>query len=290
MCSFRPSPPHATFASLPFKKEEGAATSPPSSTSGLTQPKVSARESTIPGSIPPTGRLSVPVLAVATARPSFLALSPASNGRSASSTRSMQSMTPLRLSPPSASIPKPGPSTRSARFPPGEPGQPTSRSTQPATLPLSPTTSAAPSPPSASCPTAPSATRRPHQLQGPAEFGSRGPNSARQDAPHPHSANISPDNRFLLVSDLGTDHISVFIIDNARRPSHTSDPHLFTRSSRLRPTPRRLPPQRTLDLWPQRTRLHHRPLSLDQTDLSTPQGCWSTPTSNQDYCGGFSRR
>ncbi len=45
------------------------------------------------------------------------------------------------------------------------------------------------------------------------KFGALGPVAARQNAPHPHCATISPDNRFLLVCDLGTDHISVFAID-----------------------------------------------------------------------------
>jgi len=40
-----------------------------------------------------------------------------------------------------------------------------------------------------------------------AEFGHHGPNAARQDASHPHSASISPDNRFLIVNDLGNDNI-----------------------------------------------------------------------------------
>ncbi len=44
------------------------------------------------------------------------------------------------------------------------------------------------------------------------EFGALGSNAARQDIPHPHCATISPDNRFLLVCDLGTDHISIFQI------------------------------------------------------------------------------
>jgi len=43
-------------------------------------------------------------------------------------------------------------------------------------------------------------------------FGHRGPNAARQDIPHPHSVHLSPDNRFLLVNDLGSDAISVFPI------------------------------------------------------------------------------
>ncbi|HEV2646598.1 MAG TPA: lactonase family protein [Acidobacteriaceae bacterium] len=46
-----------------------------------------------------------------------------------------------------------------------------------------------------------------------AKFGRRGPVAARQDAPHPHSVHVSPDNRFLLVNDLGSDAISVFRIE-----------------------------------------------------------------------------
>jgi 6-phosphogluconolactonase len=44
-------------------------------------------------------------------------------------------------------------------------------------------------------------------------FGKRGPNPTRQDVPHPHSVHLSPDNRFLLVSDLGSDEISIFPIE-----------------------------------------------------------------------------
>ncbi len=58
-------------------------------------------------------------------------------------------------------------------------------------------------------------------LSGPVEqidfkqprFGKLGPNAGRQDASHPHCANLSPDNRFLLVSDLGKDEITVFSVD-----------------------------------------------------------------------------
>jgi 6-phosphogluconolactonase len=58
------------------------------------------------------------------------------------------------------------------------------------------------------------------------KFGALGTNSSRQDAPHPHCATISPDNRFLLVCDLGTDHISVFNIHSDT--GQLSDQHLFT--------------------------------------------------------------
>lgn len=44
-------------------------------------------------------------------------------------------------------------------------------------------------------------------------FGHHGPNTARQDAPHPHSAMLSPSNRFLVVNDLGNDNIVIFPVD-----------------------------------------------------------------------------
>ena len=56
-------------------------------------------------------------------------------------------------------------------------------------------------------------------------FGHRGSN-ARQDIPHPHSVHLSPDNRFLLVNDLGSDAISVFSIDTA--DARLGEPKLFT--------------------------------------------------------------
>ncbi|WP_158943446.1 lactonase family protein [Granulicella sp. S190] len=58
------------------------------------------------------------------------------------------------------------------------------------------------------------------------KFAALGSNSARQEASHPHCATISPDDRFLLVCDLGTDHISVFYIHP--ETGQLSDPHLFT--------------------------------------------------------------
>jgi 6-phosphogluconolactonase len=58
------------------------------------------------------------------------------------------------------------------------------------------------------------------------KFGETGPNPARQQDPHPHCVTISPDDRFLLVCDLGTDHIAVFCIHP--ETGALSDPHLFT--------------------------------------------------------------
>ena len=55
-------------------------------------------------------------------------------------------------------------------------------------------------------------------------FGHHGPNAARQDAPHPHSGTISPDNRFLVVNDLGNDNIVTFSIDSVT--AHLGPPQL----------------------------------------------------------------
>jgi 6-phosphogluconolactonase len=61
-----------------------------------------------------------------------------------------------------------------------------------------------------------------------AKFGALGPNRVRQDRSHPHCVTISPDNRFLLVCDLGTDHISVFSIHPDTAQLTTARPYLFT--------------------------------------------------------------
>jgi 6-phosphogluconolactonase len=56
----------------------------------------------------------------------------------------------------------------------------------------------------------------PMGLEGPLTFfashGS-GPDKERQKGPHLHCAVLSPDERFLLVNDLGTDHIWIFHVD-----------------------------------------------------------------------------
>jgi 6-phosphogluconolactonase len=48
---------------------------------------------------------------------------------------------------------------------------------------------------------------------GNAACGPLGPSKPRQDAPHMHCSVVSPDNRFLLVCDLGSDAIQVFPLD-----------------------------------------------------------------------------
>ena len=44
-------------------------------------------------------------------------------------------------------------------------------------------------------------------------FTGHGPNPQRQDQSHVHCVTLSPDNRYLLVNDLGLDHISVYHIN-----------------------------------------------------------------------------
>jgi 6-phosphogluconolactonase len=57
-------------------------------------------------------------------------------------------------------------------------------------------------------------------------FRRPGPVKARQDGPHPHSSMLSPDDRFIVVNDLGNDDIAIFPID--RRTAHLGAPHLYT--------------------------------------------------------------
>jgi 6-phosphogluconolactonase len=50
------------------------------------------------------------------------------------------------------------------------------------------------------------------------QYQGHGANAKRQEAPHAHSALLSPDARFLLVNDLGLDQIHMYRV-NAKRPS-----------------------------------------------------------------------
>ncbi len=46
-------------------------------------------------------------------------------------------------------------------------------------------------------------------------FKGHGPNTSRQTSPHPHRVTVSPDNKWLLVNDLGLDMIHIFHLDAA---------------------------------------------------------------------------
>lgn len=58
-------------------------------------------------------------------------------------------------------------------------------------------------------------------------YGSNGPQADRQEGPHPHSATISPDNRFVVVNDLGHDTIVVFAMDAETARLTATDPTVF---------------------------------------------------------------
>jgi 6-phosphogluconolactonase len=49
-------------------------------------------------------------------------------------------------------------------------------------------------------------------------------NKKRQDGPHPHSVNFSPDNRFLISADLGADKLYVYLTDPATARIKPNDP------------------------------------------------------------------
>jgi 6-phosphogluconolactonase len=51
-----------------------------------------------------------------------------------------------------------------------------------------------------------------------------GKDPRRQEGPHAHSVNLSPDNRFLLVSDLGLDKIMIYRFDAAKGSVKANDP------------------------------------------------------------------
>lgn len=57
------------------------------------------------------------------------------------------------------------------------------------------------------------------------------PANPRQDAPHIHSATVSPDNRFVYVADLGTDRVYTYAIDAKRqRVSPAATPFVTVRT------------------------------------------------------------
>jgi len=55
-----------------------------------------------------------------------------------------------------------------------------------------------------------------------------GPNPKRQESPHAHSINLSPDNRFAFVDDLGLDELLVYKFDSARGTLTPNDPPFVT--------------------------------------------------------------
>ena len=56
------------------------------------------------------------------------------------------------------------------------------------------------------------------------QYAGHGPNPERQEGPHAHRVTVSPDNRFLLVNDLGLDCIHVYHLNDANARLTANDP------------------------------------------------------------------
>ena len=54
-----------------------------------------------------------------------------------------------------------------------------------------------------------------------------GPNASRQLAPHAHGVAIAPDNRFVLINDLGTDRIMIYKLNAATAELTPNEPQYF---------------------------------------------------------------
>jgi 6-phosphogluconolactonase len=103
------------------------------------------------------------------------------------------------------------------------------------------------------------------------KFGKRGPVAARQDAPHPHSVHLSPDNRFLLVNDLGSDAITVFPVEPG---AHLGTPALF--------------PNSRVGVGPRHIAFHPNGrwvYSINEIDSTIDHFLWSTTSSRTDPQG-----
>jgi 6-phosphogluconolactonase len=159
-----------------------------------------------------TGKLSVPILAAETPRPSYLALSPPRAGR-----RSLYAVNAVADA--SATVttfdldPKSGAITQK--------GKVTSAGAGPCYVSVDSTGHAAFVANYVGGTIASYKIEADGTLSEPVDkfdykdpkFGQHGPFPGRQDTTHPHSVFVSPDDRFLIVNDLGNDALSVFAID-----------------------------------------------------------------------------
>src|ERR1700727_1535881 len=173
-----------------------------------------------------TGKLSAPVLAAATARPSFLAITPVGQGR-----RCLYAVNAINDPAATATTLMIDPKTGALK----QTGQVSSGGAGPAYISVDSTGHSAFVANYYGGTVASYRIQPDGTLSQPVDridfndhqkVGALGPNSTRQSSSHPHCATLSPDNRFLLVCDLGTDHITVFLINP--ETGHLSDPRIFT--------------------------------------------------------------
>ena len=62
------------------------------------------------------------------------------------------------------------------------------------------------------------------------QYSGHGPDTKRQTAPHAHRVTVSPDNRFLLVNDLGLDAIHIYRLDAATAKLTPNEPSAWRSS------------------------------------------------------------
>jgi 6-phosphogluconolactonase len=161
---------------------------------------------------PVNGQLSVPILAAETLRPSYLALSPPRAGH-----RSLYAVNAIPDS--SATVTTFDLDLRSGLL--TEKGKVTSAGAGPAYVSVDSTGHAAFVANYVGGTIASYRIESDGALSQPVDtfnykdpqFGHHGPVPVRQDGPHPHSVFVSPDDRFLIVNDLGNDALTVFHID-----------------------------------------------------------------------------
>jgi 6-phosphogluconolactonase len=59
------------------------------------------------------------------------------------------------------------------------------------------------------------------------QYTGHGANAERQEAPHTHCTTVSPDNRYVLINDLGLDRISVYHLDPATAQLTANEPPFY---------------------------------------------------------------
>ncbi len=62
------------------------------------------------------------------------------------------------------------------------------------------------------------------------QYSGHGPDTERQEGPHAHRVTVSPDNRFLLVNDLGLDVIHIYRLDAATAELTQNEPAVWRSS------------------------------------------------------------
>src|SRR5580692_3795134 len=67
------------------------------------------------------------------------------------------------------------------------------------------------------------------------QHSGHGTNPQRQEAPHAHSIDLSPDNHFAIVDDLGLDETLVYKFDSAKGALTLNDPQLYTTLAKADP-------------------------------------------------------